>query len=167
MLHIETKNPVMNLRMSSRFGVCLNFYRGLERKGLNSNSQVTKFGSLQLGCNLISKIHERKSPWRCAPQAGNKRDSWTRGTDRSTDSAFCRFSNETFYPILCKFTNGQWQNIQHFLHVQILHIMVLNFEGMNLTFSEIMAELSKAENIIPNFPQVLKVFGIFIISLQW
>ena len=23
-------------------------------------------------------------------QAGSKRDSWTRGTDRSTDSAFCR-----------------------------------------------------------------------------
>ena len=122
MLHIETKHPIM---MSSRFGVCLNFYRGLERKGLNSNSQVPKFGSLQLGCNLISKIHERKSPWRFAPQAGNKRDSWTRGTDRSTDSAFCRFSNETFYPIfahnvhwtssfLCKVSIffGSWASIQ-------------------------------------------------------
>ena len=42
-----------------RYGVCLNFYRGVERRG-------------------------------STPQAANKRESWTRGTDRSTDSAFSR-----------------------------------------------------------------------------
>ena len=33
----------------------------------------------------MSKLHRS--------QAGSKRDSWTRGTDRSTDSAFCRYQS--------------------------------------------------------------------------
>ena len=51
-----------------RFGVCLNFYRGLERRAAGSGGQAAS----------------KRDSW------GSKRDSWTLGTDRSTDSAFCR-----------------------------------------------------------------------------
>ena len=44
----------------TRYGICLNFYRGLEKKG-----------------GVVS-------------QTENKRHSWKQGTDRSTDSAFSR-----------------------------------------------------------------------------